>query len=419
MENKTAVDIEEIGKSARSAAKQLALLSTQEKNAALEMMGDSLEEGADAIIEENKKDIELARQNGLSDAMIDRLVLDRERVSGMAAGIRQIAALPDPVGKIYDETVRPNGLKVSRISIPIGVIGIIYESRPNVTADTAALCLKSGNAIILRGGSEAFNSNNVIAALLSSALEKKGITPGAIQFIRTTDRAAVLKMLKMDSCIDVIIPRGGGGLIKFVSENSTIPVIKHDAGVCQVYIDESAAFESARDIAINSKVQRPGVCNAAETLLIHSAWSENVAPLLKAFAAESVELRGCEKTRELYPDAKPATEEDWYEEYLSLTLAVKIVDSMDEAIEHIEHYGSHHTDVIVTESKERGERFLKEVDSSAVMVNASTRFNDGGQFGLGAEMGISTQKLHARGPMGLRELTTYKYIVVGQGQVRS
>jgi len=299
------------------------------------------------------------------------------------------------------------------------VIGIIYESRPNVTADTAALCLKSGNAVILRGGKEAFNSNYAIAAILSSALEKSGITPYAVQFIRTTDRGAVLKMLKMDKYIDIIIPRGGPELMKFIAENSTIPVIKHDAGVCHVYIDEGADFESARDIAVNSKVQRPGVCNAAETLLIHSAWRENAPALLKALADEGVELRGCEKTRELFPDAKPATEEDWYAEYLSLILAVKFVDSMDEAIEHIERYGSHHTDAIVTGSRERGDRFLKEVDSSAVMVNASTRFNDGGQFGLGAEMGISTQKLHARGPMGLRELTTYKYIVVGQGQVRS
>ena len=419
MKNEAAVDIEKIGKDARSAAKQLALLTPQEKNAALKAMADALEQSADAIIEQNKKDTDLARKNGLSDAMIDRLVLNSERISGMADGIRQIVALPDPVGHVYEETVRPNGLKISKISIPIGVIGIIYESRPNVTADTAALCLKSGNAVILRGGSEAFNSNSIIAALLSSALEKNSVTPSAVQFVRTTDRDAVVKMLKMDNYIDVIIPRGGPGLMKFIAENSTIPVIKHDAGVCHVYIDEGAAFERARDIAINSKVQRPGVCNAAETLLVHSAWSKDVPALLSAFAAEGVELRGCEKTRELFSGAKPATEEDWYAEYLSLTLAVKVVDSMDAAIEHIEHYGSHHTDVIVTESRERGERFLKEVDSSAVMVNASTRFNDGGQFGLGAEMGISTQKLHARGPMGLRELTTYKYIVVGQGQVRS
>ncbi len=411
--------MEETGQKARSAAKRLALLTAREKNGALEAMADSLEENAGAIIEENRKDTDLARQNGLPDAMIDRLVLNRERIGGMADGIRQIAALPDPVGHVYDETVRPNGLKVSKITVPIGVIGIIYESRPNVTADTAALCLKSGNAVILRGGKEAFCSNSAIAAALSSALEKKGITPGAIQFIRTTDRGAVLKMLKMNNHIDVIIPRGGPELMKFVAENSTIPVIKHDAGVCHVYIDESAAFERARDIAVNSKVQRPGVCNAEETLLIHSAWSRNLPALLEAFAAEGVELRGCEKTRELYPDAKPAAEEDWRAEYLSLTLAVKVVDSMDEAIEHIERYGSHHTDAIVTESRECGDRFLKEVDSSAVMVNASTRFNDGGQFGLGAEMGISTQKLHARGPMGLRELTTYKYLVVGDGQVRN
>lgn len=419
MTSGTLTSMEAAGKKGRSAAKQLALLTTEEKNAALRQMAQLLVEGADRIIAENSRDIELARDKKLSDAMIDRLVLNRERIEAMAKGIEEIAELPDPLGKVYDESIRPNGLKVAKVRIPIGVIGIIYESRPNVTADAAALCLKSGNAVILRGGKEAFNSNVVIASILSAALEEKGITPDAIQLVRTTDRQAVVQMLKLNRYIDVIIPRGGKELMKFVGENSTIPVIKHDDGVCHVYIDESAGFETARAITINSKVQRPGVCNAAETLLIHSSWLENVPPLLKALAAEGVELRGCKKTCEIFPDAKPADEEDWHEEYLSLILAVKIVDSMDEAIEHIELYGSHHTDAIVTPSEESGDRFLKEVDSSAVIVNASTRFNDGGQFGLGAEMGISTQKLHARGPVGLNELTTYKYIVVGKGQVRN
>lgn len=413
------ISMEEIGKKGRMAARKLALLGTDDKNGALRAMAENLVEGAGRIVEENGRDIEFARENRLSDALIDRLLLNRERIDAMARGMRQIAELPDPVGEIYDETVRPNGLNVAKMRIPIGVMGIIYESRPNVTADTAALCLKSGNAVILRGGKEAFNSNSAIAAILVSALERQGITPDAVQFISTTDRDTVTQMLKMDDYIDVIIPRGGPELMKFVAENSTIPVIKHAAGVCHVYIDEGAEFETARDIAVNSKVQRPGVCNAAETLLIHSKWSDKAPALLKALAGEGVEIRGCERTREIFPDARKATEEDWYAEYLSLILAVRIVDSMDEAIEHIENYGSHHTDAIVTPSKERGKRFMKEVDSSAVMVNASTRFNDGGQFGLGAEMGISTQKLHARGPMGLRELTTYKYVVVGEGQVRS
>jgi glutamate-5-semialdehyde dehydrogenase len=298
------------------------------------------------------------------------------------------------------------------------VIGVIYESRPNVTADAAALCLKSSNAVILRGGSEAFNSNMVIAGLLSAALAKCGVNAAAIQFIKTPEREAVMRMLKMDKYIDVIIPRGGYGLIRMVVENSIIPVIKHDAGVCHVYVDEGADLETAKKIAINSKVQRPGVCNAAETLLVHSSWGDRLPALLDALAEKGVELRGCERTRKAYPKAKPATADDWYAEYLDLILSVKVVDSMDEAVEHIERYGSHHTEAIVTPSAQRGWDFVKKVDSSAVMVNASTRFNDGGQFGLGAEMGISTQKLHCRGPMGLEELTTYKYFVLGDGQIR-
>jgi len=410
--------IEQIGIKARKAARTLALLDEQERNMALESMAEALRGNSGAIVKENEKDILRAKREGLGDAMVDRLLLTPTRVSAMADGMRQIISLPDPLGRVYDESVRPNGLKVARVRIPIGVIGIIYESRPNVTADTAALCVKSGNAVILRGGKEAFNSNLVIARILSESLEKSGVAPDAVQFVETTDRAAVLSLLKMSKYIDVIIPRGGEGLIKFVSENSTIPVIKHDAGVCHVYIDEGADFDMARNIAVNSKVQRPGVCNSAETLLIHSSWLNHAPSLLRELASEGVELRGCERTREVYPDAKPAVEEDWYAEYLSLTLAVKIVDSMEEAIDHMERYGSHHTEAIVTPSPARGRKFVAGVDSSAVMVNASTRFNDGGQFGLGAEMGISTQKLHCRVPMGLEELATYKFFVIGEGQTR-
>ena len=410
--------LDETGKNARRAARELALLSTDAKNRALEAMADALISNAAAIESENAKDLAAARAAGMDAALVDRLALDAKRIADMADGVRQIASLPDPVGRIYDETVRPNGMKVAKMRIPIGVIGIIYESRPNVTADAAALCLKSSNAVILRGGSEAFNSNMVIAGLLSAALAECGINAAAIQFIKTPEREAVMRMLKMDKYIDVIIPRGGYGLIRMVVENSIIPVIKHDAGVCHVYVDEGADLEMAKNIAINSKVQRPGVCNAAETLLVHSSWGERLPALLDALAEKGVELRGCERTRKAYPKAKPATADDWHTEYLDLILSVKVVDSMDEAVEHIERYGSHHTEAIVTPSAQRGWEFVKKVDSSAVMVNASTRFNDGGQFGLGAEMGISTQKLHCRGPMGLEELTTYKYFVLGDGQIR-
>ncbi len=412
------MDIEEVGKKARKAARLLALLDSKAKNRALELMAGSLVKNAETIISENGKDIALAEKNNLTPAMIDRLILNTKRIEDIAEGIRQIISLADPVGKVYDKKVRPNGLKVARVRIPIGVFGIIYESRPNVTADAAALCLKSGNAVILRGGKEAFHSNMAIASALSSSLKEARLPEDAIQFIDTTDRSAVLGMLKMNRYIDIIIPRGGSELIRFVSENSTIPVVKHDAGICSVYIDEGADFEKAKNIAVNSKVQRPGVCNSAETLLVHSAWASNLPKLMEAFEAEGVEIRGCERTVEAYRSATRATDEDWDSEYLALVMAVKMVDSMEEAIDHIENHGSHHTDVIVTESDERAEQFVKAVDSSAVIVNASTRFNDGGQFGLGAEMGISTQKLHCRGPMGLEELTTYKFVATGNGQVR-
>jgi len=410
--------MEEIGKKARKAARSLALLDTDAKNRALELIAENLVENSERIISENVKDIRQGEEDNLGEAMLDRLRLDDARIRDMADSVKHIVSLADPVGRVYGETVRPNGLKVHRVRIPIGVIGIIYESRPNVTADAAALCLKSGNGVILRGGKEAFHSNRAIASVIAEALERADVNRDAVQFVETTDRALVLEMLKMSRYIDVIIPRGGNALIKFVSENSTIPVIKHDAGVCSVYIDEGADFQKACAIAVNSKVQRPGVCNAAETILVHSAWVDNLALLLEKMVERGVEIRACEKTRAVFPQASAATEDDWYAEYLSLVISVKVVDSMEEAMDHIETYGSHHTEAIVTPSEERAGRFVKAVDSSAVIVNASTRFNDGGQFGLGAEMGISTQKLHCRGPMGLEELTTYKYVAVGDGQIR-
>lgn len=411
--------MEEIGKKARRAGRDLALLDTAKKNKALSAMASALEKNSARIEAENAKDVSAAKEAGHDTAFVDRLVLDRKRIKEMADAIRQIISLPDPVGEIYDETTRPNGMKVAKLRVPIGVVGMIYESRPNVTADASALCLKSGNAVILRGGSEAFLSNMAIADTLSKGLAEAGVNPDAVQFVKTSDRSAVMEMLKLDKYIDVIIPRGGYGLIKMVSENSTIPVIKHDAGVCHVYIDEGADPQMAEKIAVNSKVQRPGVCNAAETLLVHSKWLPNLSRLLKALAANKVEIRGCERTRSVFPGSKLATEDDWYAEYLDLILAVRVVDSMEEAIEHIEKYGSHHTEAIVTPSEKRGWEFVQKVDSSAVMINASTRFNDGGELGLGAEMGISNQKLHVRGPMGLRELTTYKYFIRGAGQVRT
>ncbi len=411
--------MEEMGIKARRAGRDLALLDTAKKNGALSAMASALEENSSHIESENAWDVSAAQEAGHDSAFVDRLVLDRKRIKEMADAVREIISLPDPVGEIYDETTRPNGLKVAKLRVPLGVIGIIYESRPNVTADASALCLKSGNAVILRGGSEAFLSNMAIAEMISKGLAEAGVNPDAVQFVKTSDRSAVMEMLKLDKYIDVIIPRGGYGLTKMVSENSTIPVIKHDAGVCHVYIDEGADPAMAEKITVNSKVQRPGVCNAAETLLVHSKWLPNLPGLLKALVANKVEIRGCERTRSVFPGSKSATEDDWYAEYLDLILAVRVVDSMEEAIEHIEKYGSHHTEAIVTPSDKRGWEFVQKVDSSAVMINASTRFNDGGQLGLGAEMGISNQKLHVRGPMGLRELTTYKYFVRGAGQVRT
>jgi len=411
--------MEEIGKRAKNASRKLALLDTDAKNQALKIMAESILKNSDLIIKENAKDLEQAKADGLNSAMTDRLMLNEKRVQGMANGINDIISLPDPVGKIYDEKKMESGISVHRITIPIGVFGIIYESRPNVTADVASLCIKSGNAVILRGGKEAINSNRIIASILSSALKEAGLPEDGVMFVDSKERTMTNEMLKLDEYIDIIIPRGGSGLIKFVSQNSSIPVVKHDAGICSVYIDETADIKKAVDITVNSKVQRPGVCNAAETLLVHRAWTKNLVKVLSALKDAGVEIRGCENTIALYPDAIPATKEDWETEYGELIIAVKIVDSIKDAIEHVETHGSHHTDVIVTESGESADYFTKAVDSSAVIVNASTRFNDGGQFGLGAEMGISTQKLHCRGPMGLEELTTYKFVATGDGTIRS
>ncbi|MBW1710461.1 MAG: glutamate-5-semialdehyde dehydrogenase [Deltaproteobacteria bacterium] len=404
---------------ARAAARQLARLNSNTKNKALLTMADRLLDGAGHIQTENKKDVEAAHKTGLSSAMIDRLTLSDAVMESMAQGLRDVAALPDPVGEVTSMWKRPNGLEVGRVRIPLGVIGFIYESRPNVTVDAAGLCLKSGNAVILRGGSEALNSNLAIAEVVSRALEDAGVPPAAAQVVPITDRKAINTLLALDEDIDLIIPRGGEGLIRFVAENSRIPVLKHYKGVCHLFVDQSADLDMAVDLCINSKVQRPGVCNALETLLVHNAVADDFLPkAAKALEGAEVELRVCPESLKRLPGRKAAAESDWPAEYLDLILAVKVVSGLDEAIDHIAAYSSQHTDAIVTSDYNRARRFLSEVDSSVVLVNASTRFNDGGQLGLGAEIGISTSKLHAFGPMGLTELTTTKFIVFGEGQIR-
>ena len=352
--------------------------------------------------------------------MLDRLLLNDRRIDGMVKVLKDVALLPDPVGEITKMWKRPNGLLVGRMRVPLGVVGIIYESRPNVTVEAVSLCVKSSNAVVLKGGSEAINSNRVLVELLRESAVREGFPEEAIQFVDTTDRSAVKEMLNLDNCIDVIIPRGGEGLIRFVTENAKMPVIKHYKGVCHVFVDEFADLDKAWNICFNAKVQRPGVCNAMETMLVHSAVADAFMPkMIEMFKSAGVELRGCERTVKFDPDyIKPATEEDWYEEYLDLVLSVRVVDSLDQAIDHINTYGSHHSDAIVTENYTNGMRFITMVDSAAVYINASTRFTDGNEFGLGAEMGISTDKVHVRGPMGLEDLTITKYIILGSGQVR-
>ena len=413
-------EVAKIGYEARRAAGILANISSTVKNGALLTMAKRLVRESDHIIEENARDLAYARDKGLSAAMIDRLTLGEAAIRGMADGLEQIAALPDPVGEVTGMRRRPNGLLVGKRRIPLGVIGIIYESRPNVTADAAALCLKSGNAVILRGGSEAIHSNLAIARILQGVLREAGIPEAAIQIISTTDREAVGEMLKLEEYIDLIIPRGGEELIRAVVGMSRIPVIKHYKGVCHVFVDESADIEMAATICLNAKAQRPGVCNAMETLLVHSGIAGRFLPVVAGRLREAgVVLKGCDRTRAILPDMEEATEADWYAEYLDLILAVRVVDGIDQAIAHIEKYGSLHTEAIVTSDYKNSQRFLSEVNSSTVLVNASTRFSDGFELGLGAEMGISTTKLHAFGPMGLEELTTTKFIIYGDGQIRT
>ncbi len=412
--------IEAMGRKARAAARALALCSNDVKNAALMAMADAIEASGADIIAANAKDLEAAPGYGLNAAAVDRLRLTPDRIRAMAKGVREVAALPDPVGEIIREWTRPNGLKITKLRVPIGVVGIIYESRPNVTADAAVLCLKSGNACILRGGKESFHSNMAIAAALGTGAANAGLSPDVIQLVPFTDREGVRLLARMDRYLDVIVPRGGHALIEAVVEHARMPVIKHYHGVCHVFVDRAADLGMAERIAVNAKCQRPGVCNAMETLLVHRDVAEKFLPsVAAALRAKGVELRGDARTREvLGPDTKAATEDDWTAEYLDLILSIRVVDSLADAIEHIEGYGSHHSDAIVTEDAEAARKFLAAVDSAAVFWNASTRFSDGGEFGFGAEIGISTDKLHARGPMGLEELTTYKYLVAGTGQVR-
>lgn len=408
-----------IARSAKDASLVLSRLDTAVKNKALLNMADALVKNALSLKEENKKDLVAAEKKGLSKAMIDRLTLSDKVIANMAASLKEVAALPDPVGEVSGMWKRPNGLMVGRMRISLGVIGIIYEARPNVTADAAGLCLKSGNAVILRGGSEAINSNLAICKILNAACRDAGVPETAIQVVPIVDREAVLELLKLEDYIDLIIPRGGEGLIRFVTENSKIPVIKHYKGVCHVFVDEFADIGMASDIAFNAKVQRPGVCNAMETLLVHKNIAQRFLPVIyERYRQAGVELRGCPETRGILKDIKEAKEEDWGAEYLDLILAIKIVSDMDSAMAHIAKYGSMHTESIVTKDYANAQRFLREVNSSTVLVNASTRFSDGFELGLGAEIGISTTKLHAFGPMGLTELTTQKFIVYGNGQVR-
>jgi len=408
-----------LGGAARHASRVLARADTSAKNRALTLMAEAIRREITALLLANAEDVDAARAAGLEAAMVDRLGLGARGVEAMAAGLEQIAALPDPVGEMSGFAYRPSGIQVGRMRVPLGVIGIIYEARPNVTADAAGLCLKSGNACILRGGSEAIRANRVIAACVDEGLRGAGLPAAAVQVVETTDRAAVGELITMRQYVDVIVPRGGKSLVERIDREARIPVIKHLDGICHVYIDDGADLDKAVRIADNAKTQRLGTCNTMETLLVHAAIAPAVLPRLgKVYADKGIELRGCERTRALLSGVKPATEEDWCTEYLAAILSIRVVDSLDAAIEHINTYGSQHTDSIVTEDYTRARRFLREVDSSSVMVNASTRFADGFEYGLGAEIGISTDKLHARGPVGLEGLTTLKWVVLGDGQIR-
>ncbi len=413
------VYVEQIGRDARAASRQIAKSSTAMKNTALEAIADQIMLAEENILDANAQDMMAAKNNKLSSALLDRLELNAERVATMAEGLRQIARLPDPVGAISDLVYRPSGIQVGKMRVPLGVIGIIYESRPNVTADAAALCLKSGNATILRGGSEAINSNLAIADCIKQGLKKAGLPATAVQVLEITDREAVGELLHMPQYVDIIVPRGGKSLIERISADSQVPVIKHLEGLCHIYIDDDADVQNAIDVAYNAKTRRYGICGSMETLLVAESIAPKVLPTLtRMYLDKGVELRGCEKSRALIEQITPATEDDWYTEYLGPILSIKIVDGLDEAIRHIETYGSQHTDAIITENLAHSRRFITEVDSSSVMVNASTQFADGFEYGLGAEIGISTNKLHVRGPVGLEGLTCQKYVVFGDGTIR-
>ena len=408
-----------LAREAREASRKMALAGSARKDDFLLALADALVGRAPEIIEANANDLACGREKGLSAAMIDRLALNADRIGGMATCLREVAALKDPVGEVSGMWLRPNGLQVGKMRVPLGVVAIIYESRPNVTSDAIGLCLKAGNSVILRGGSEALNSNLAIAGIAAETLEAAGLPPEAVRVVPVADREAVNHLLKLDELIDLVIPRGGEGLIRMVVENSTIPVIKHYKGICHVYVDAEADLAMAGDICFNAKVQRPGVCNAMETMLVHRSAAAGFLPGILARLEEAgVEIRGCPATREIHPAAREATEEDFHTEYLDLKLSVRVVDDFDEAVRHIAEYGSGHSEAVVTDNYHTARRFIGEVDASAVFVNASTRFNDGYEFGLGAEIGISTQKLHSRGPMGLEDLTCQKFIVFGEGQIR-
>ncbi len=419
MTNEDKINLEELVKKASNSSIEAAQLSTNQKNSVLNKMADMLEAMSGEILVANSKDLESGKINGLAESMLDRLKLTEERISGMAEAVREIAQLPDPVGEITETKKRPNGIEVSKMRIPLGVIMMIYEARPNVTSDAAALCLKAGNTAILRGGKEAFHSNTAIASILQKALLGEGINPNIITLIPTTDRDAMSALLLMDNYIDLVIPRGGEGLIRFVNDTSRIPVIMHYKGVCHIYIDKDANLEMAKQLTCEGKLSRPGVCNALETMIIHKDVAEDFFnDTGRVLLNENVEIRGCEKSRQILPEINTAIDEDYYEEFLSKIIASKVVDSFEEACSHIQKYNSDHTEIIVTNNLQTARRFQREINSSVVGVNASARFSDGGQLGLGAEIGISTSKLHAYGPMGIESLTTEKFIITGDGQLR-
>lgn len=413
-------ELHDIGRRAKQASRQLAHLNTEEKNRLLMRVADLLEERSDLVLEANRMDLEQAVEMDLKGAIVDRLTLNEGRIAAMAGGLRAVVQMEDPIGEIEEMKKRPNGLLIGKKRVPLGVVGVIYESRPNVTADVAGLCIKTGNVCILRGGKEAFQSNNAIVKIFHEAIDNYGLDPGMVQLVQDTTRESAVAMMKLNEYLDILIPRGGAGLIRTVVQNSTVPVIETGVGNCHVYVDDAADLKKAVSIVFNAKTQRPGVCNAAESLLVHASVAEKVLPAIgKSLLEGGVEIRGDEITCKLIPEAIPAVEEDWGREYLDLVISSRVVNSVEEAVDHINRYGSMHSESIITENYTHAQYFLDRVDAAAVYVNASTRFTDGFEFGYGAEIGISTQKLHARGPMGLKELTTSKYVIYGDGQVRS